>query len=369
MTTSTLTSSLHDMDCFTPAFVSADFDPSQLASDLARKRAACEECRKRKLKCSGQASGCARCIRNGLSCIYSEQKQMGRPKKRRNVDRDHSAESSISWTANDIGMSATDQEQPDLHNIEPIDRTAPLPSLRSASPSSTTSPRPENARTPTETEWYNMQYPPAVSLWPYFSRTELPTPVASTVEKETTALRDVLSSTHGVPDSGFSLNHWKRISKSPATEIRMGFCPSSTSSCVQAEMTVRQDLEWRTFIYYLMRYYVFGDHELPALPDQQPETAQSYLSAASTEPHITLVFLADAMERRQRVWHDMEPDTGEFPQAGARESILLYSGYTLEELKEMDKCHSQGNGLVCIDLINYAKRCIRTLDTEVPRIA
>ncbi|RMZ83199.1 hypothetical protein DV738_g1300, partial [Chaetothyriales sp. CBS 135597] len=457
MITAMLPLSHNDMDRYTPTAVCTNPSPSQLAIDLARKRAACDECRKRKLKCSGQDSGCTRCVKNGLACIYSEQKQMGRPKKRQKVNHDDSAGSSTSNPAIDPRLSTTGHERPDVPNIQPIHHTIPSSSLSSSSQSSATTPPSDNARTPTETDWYSLQFSSAFSPWPDFSRTDLSTPGATTVfEKEITTPEDVHSSSNDAPDCGFDLtviptptavpapapapvpectclsnlylalstlsalspfppsshtvtavanahrtardviycavcprkyqtrsqnlmlgatlitsliDHWKRISKSPATEIRAGFCTSSTSPCVQTEMTARQDLEWRTFIYYLMRYYVFGDHELPPLPDQPPEKAHSYLSSASTEQHITLVFLADAMERRQRVWHDMEPDTGEFPLAGTRETVLLYSGYTLEELKELDKCHSQGNGLVCIDLINYAKRCIRTLDTEVPRLA
>ncbi|KAF2746473.1 hypothetical protein M011DRAFT_82299 [Sporormia fimetaria CBS 119925] len=44
---------------------------------------ACDECRTRKLKCSGDWPLCARCRREQIQCVYSPQKQMGRPKKRR----------------------------------------------------------------------------------------------------------------------------------------------------------------------------------------------------------------------------------------------------------------------------------------------
>ncbi|OJJ49556.1 hypothetical protein ASPZODRAFT_57968 [Penicilliopsis zonata CBS 506.65] len=48
-----------------------------------KRHAACDECRKRKLKCSGEARGCSRCIKQSLNCHYSIQKQMGRPPKKR----------------------------------------------------------------------------------------------------------------------------------------------------------------------------------------------------------------------------------------------------------------------------------------------
>ncbi|KAM0722929.1 hypothetical protein Q7P37_001127 [Cladosporium fusiforme] len=51
-----------------------------------KRRAACDECRTRKLKCSGEQPACARCLRENLTCVYSPQKQMGRPKKRQRAD-------------------------------------------------------------------------------------------------------------------------------------------------------------------------------------------------------------------------------------------------------------------------------------------
>ncbi|KAK1754837.1 hypothetical protein QBC47DRAFT_202499 [Echria macrotheca] len=46
------------------------------------KRRACDECRAKKLACSKEVDGCARCKREGIKCVYSVQKQMGRPRKR-----------------------------------------------------------------------------------------------------------------------------------------------------------------------------------------------------------------------------------------------------------------------------------------------
>ncbi|PYH95847.1 hypothetical protein BO71DRAFT_350446 [Aspergillus ellipticus CBS 707.79] len=48
-----------------------------------KTHAACDECRGRKMKCSGEPAGCTRCIKQGLPCHYSVQKQMGRPPKKR----------------------------------------------------------------------------------------------------------------------------------------------------------------------------------------------------------------------------------------------------------------------------------------------
>ncbi|RDW76244.1 Zn(II)2Cys6 transcription factor rglT [Aspergillus mulundensis] len=58
-------------------------DISTAASQPVKRHTACDECRKRKLKCSGELSGCSRCIKQSLACHYSVQKQMGRPPKKR----------------------------------------------------------------------------------------------------------------------------------------------------------------------------------------------------------------------------------------------------------------------------------------------
>ncbi|OAR02096.1 hypothetical protein LLEC1_07181 [Akanthomyces lecanii] len=56
------------------------------ASGDVPKHRACDECRSRKLACSKEADGCARCKREGIPCYYSPQKPMGRPRKRRATD-------------------------------------------------------------------------------------------------------------------------------------------------------------------------------------------------------------------------------------------------------------------------------------------
>ncbi|KAL5332142.1 hypothetical protein BJX70DRAFT_179680 [Aspergillus crustosus] len=63
-------------------------DTSAAASQPIKRHAACDECRKRKLKCSSEVSGCSRCIKQSLVCHYSVQKQMGRPPKKRAREED-----------------------------------------------------------------------------------------------------------------------------------------------------------------------------------------------------------------------------------------------------------------------------------------
>ncbi|CZT24581.1 uncharacterized protein RCC_10306 [Ramularia collo-cygni] len=80
----------HNMSLSMILSPSQDQEPSQ--QDI-RRRSACEECRTKKLKCSGTQPACTRCVREGITCFYSPQKTMGRPKKReRSEERSQSDE-------------------------------------------------------------------------------------------------------------------------------------------------------------------------------------------------------------------------------------------------------------------------------------
>ncbi|CAD0107369.1 unnamed protein product [Aureobasidium uvarum] len=57
---------------------------------MERRRIACDECRTRKLKCSGEQPECSRCINDNIACVYSTQKAMGRPRKRKIGETDQS---------------------------------------------------------------------------------------------------------------------------------------------------------------------------------------------------------------------------------------------------------------------------------------
>lgn len=57
------------------------------------------------MKCSGEATGCSRCLKQSLVCHYSVQKQMGRPPKKRAREDDNPAQFGLSgsegWTDSD----------------------------------------------------------------------------------------------------------------------------------------------------------------------------------------------------------------------------------------------------------------------------
>ncbi|CAI7592188.1 unnamed protein product [Penicillium viridicatum] len=82
-------------------------------SSEPKRHAACDECRKRKLKCSGEPSGCSRCNKQSLSCNYSIQKQMGRPPKKRTRTEDEGA-SCPALSFAEIWPSPVDSQQSSL---------------------------------------------------------------------------------------------------------------------------------------------------------------------------------------------------------------------------------------------------------------
>ncbi|CAI7645364.1 unnamed protein product [Penicillium palitans] len=82
-------------------------------SSEPKRHAACDECRKRKLKCSGEPAGCSRCNKQSLSCNYSIQKQMGRPPKKRTRTEDEGA-SCPALSFAEIWPSPVDSQQSPL---------------------------------------------------------------------------------------------------------------------------------------------------------------------------------------------------------------------------------------------------------------
>ncbi|KAE8393939.1 C6 finger domain protein [Aspergillus alliaceus] len=96
-----------------------------------KRHAACDECRKRKLKCSGEATGCSRCLKQSLVCHYSVQKQMGRPPKKR-VREDNDSLSLFGLTSDETWLD-TDSSQFTSSNLCP-EATAASDALRICAP-------------------------------------------------------------------------------------------------------------------------------------------------------------------------------------------------------------------------------------------
>ncbi|KAN0112235.1 hypothetical protein V8E51_005186 [Hyaloscypha variabilis] len=84
--------------------------PTHLPNENVSKHRACDGCRAVKKACSKEQEGCSRCKFEEIECHYSEQKHMGRPRKR----RCHELETKICETAKDFDAA--------LPALEPLTR-------------------------------------------------------------------------------------------------------------------------------------------------------------------------------------------------------------------------------------------------------
>ena len=174
------------------------------ADGETKRHAACDDCRKcsnhrefadpklrsgkRKLKCSGEPGGCTRCIKQRQRCQYSEQKQMGRPRKKQRTSEDQTS------TTEDAAIISPEVVRQQLltQRIDPegqlalrglcpgpftqyIKKQTPAPKA----PFVTTGPLYEGASdstlsstsppTPPATDFANIAYPQNLTLWPDYS--------------------------------------------------------------------------------------------------------------------------------------------------------------------------------------------------------
>ncbi|EXJ70549.1 uncharacterized protein A1O5_06619 [Cladophialophora psammophila CBS 110553] len=194
-------------------------------------------------------------------------------------------------------------------------------------------------------------------------------------------------------------DHWHRVKRASAKELKMGFGSSDSEppDTVAEPMGIREDLEWRTFGYHLIRAYVFGDQAIPDTPNASFSTtpsrkAQILLTHISSEDSdtstiYTLESLVSAIERRQKQWHDVEPfcNSQEFPPRLDHNHVYgdthahghgLPQGYapgmTLEDIKKCeDEYRTSGggdDGLLCLKIVKHSRIILRTLEGSVPRI-
>ncbi|KIX06518.1 uncharacterized protein Z518_04494 [Rhinocladiella mackenziei CBS 650.93] len=475
-----------DIPAYSAAF---DADPS------AKRHAACDECRKRKLKCSGEPTGCERCIKQNLICHFSPQKQMGRPRKRVKID-DFSHKATMTTTTQPHSTSSQSQPPPppapepaidpelsgnaiertNFENIcnapitQSIKRSSATARAQSAPESSSfnhsgggsgvTSQGSSNAspsdapRTPPDGDvMSSVSYPTDVSLWPDFSdMTMLPMPVQDSHEKDDFSSTDpsithshhhasqpvdldadpstltqlpavpacpclpnlyltlsTLSTLSAFPVSSGTIDtllnahrtgrsvvycsvcpqkfqsgsqnvmlgsvlitvladHWQRVKKATAKELRSGFDTdsSSTADLDSGNISIREDLEWRTFGYNLIRAYVFGDAPIPQVP-----YTNSLFSSLSNQRPYTLCDLFDAFERRQKQWHGLLPGSTEFPPRLTNDLTRGHTvGMTLKEIKECEaEVRAQGDdGILCLRIVKHSRMLIRSLEGGPPRV-
>jgi hypothetical protein len=146
--------------------------------------------------------------------------------------------------------------------------------------------------------------------------------------------------------------------KCPPLDLRRGFADPTDDT----QLSQLQCLEWRTFAYDLTRHHVFGDRPYPITPSLSA-------SQSPTGEVVTLLSLADAMERRQKQWHNLEPPSDEFPQRHSHHLAAGHAaGLTLEEIRKYEREGVPDNNHLCLQLVKHTKMCMKSLDKPVPRM-
>lgn len=443
---------------------------------------------KRKLKCSGEPAGCGRCLKQHLTCHYSVQSKMGRPRKRQKTDgspdKDSKSDQSQGQREHTPTQSAPDPprekrcqkyiERTEFENIcnapisQSIRRTT---AVNNASTSNTQisngSSTYDAPRSSADRDLMgDTSYTVDVAQWPDFSdMTMLPMPVQDSHEHEKHISSDLDQSNHPIDPNLFTststeglqtnlahlsqlpampacpclpnlyltlstlsalsafpvssgtidalLNahrtgraviycsvcpqkfqtgsqnlmlssmlitvlsdHWHRVRKATGPELKAGFSDENTNTSSSSDsgsgsntetasaLSPREDLEWRTFGYKVVRACVYGDGPIPSPPGMNGRPI-------STEQPYTLSDLCAALERRQKQWHDVEPTTGEFPpRMPGGHSHGLTMGMTLDEIKKCEQdAEARGDdGLLCLRIVKHAMQVMRSLEGGPPRL-
>ena len=81
----------------------------------------------KKLKCSGESTGCSRCTKQSLTCHYSVQKQMGRPPKKRMRSEDDTGVDSTQGNEEWLGLN--DSQFPALNTYGDSKASSDLPGI------------------------------------------------------------------------------------------------------------------------------------------------------------------------------------------------------------------------------------------------
>jgi len=92
---------------------------TQPDSPKPKLRTSCDGCQEAKLGCSQEKPTCRRCLRHGITCVYSPFRRIGRPRKSTNSRSVNGANATKSRSKND--------DAPELVNVTPIES---LPELK-----------------------------------------------------------------------------------------------------------------------------------------------------------------------------------------------------------------------------------------------
>ena len=189
-------------------------------------------------------------------------------------------------------------------------------------------------------------------------------------------------------------DHWHRVKKASAKELKTGFGSMDSDPDGGDPMNVREDLEWRTFGYHLIRAFAFGDQPIPdppgsvtAISKRKPHSIPTHIASgdSDTSTLYTLNSLVQALERRQKQWHDVEPyhNSREFPpKLGHHPESHHHHGHglpknyvpgmTLEDIQKCEDEHRQGeggdDGVLCLKIVKHTRIMMQSLEGDVPRV-
>lgn len=133
---------------------------------------------------------------------------------------------------------------------------------------------------------------------------------------------------------------WSRILRAPPQDLARGFDIDPTTTISSSSVandsdpanawTEAQESQWKLFAHYLTRQYVFGDAPPPGIhiPGICPFLPSSTSLSPFKPPILILSNLCDAMERRQKTWHGLVEETGEFtgPRHSSAEALARTGG-------------------------------------------
>ncbi|KAF2484317.1 hypothetical protein BDY17DRAFT_295402 [Neohortaea acidophila] len=204
-----------------------------------KTRAACDECRTKKLKCPGEQPQCSRCVRENIPCVYSPQKRMGRPKKRRRTDEaeeddggQHASDptSSVAWPGNTDTDAFWNTAFETQLGVQPdaADWNWPVPALTPDSGSSLTH---NNAPATT---------PPLLTLPPELQNTATRFPPPTNTDTSSALLLD--PSLTGLPTCACLSNLYLTLSTLSSMDPTFPF-PASLHPLREAMTTASQVLE------------------------------------------------------------------------------------------------------------------------------
>jgi hypothetical protein len=160
---------------------------------------------------------------------------------------------------------------------------------------------------------------------------------------------------------------WNRVRLAPAGELKNGFSTAQPSKNIpDLPLSPQESLSWRLFAYTMVRAHVFGDAISPT-PFTLPDGTSSISSCPFNCPKgipITLSYLVDAMARRQKTWHEMHDDTGEFP---PRMPTSEFQHHIMHmNMTEKHDFDTEQDGHLCLKIVNGASLVVRGLDHPPP---